>query len=65
MTHEKKVKVQSTSNQKLTREYTNIIKNSSVLIQPTHCLSLKQPSLLEEVDSVTTYGVSASIKEWN
>ncbi len=65
MSRKKNLKKQSASNENLARKYFGIIKHTPVLIQPEYYTSsLKQPSLLEEVDSITTYEVSATIQDW-
>ena len=59
------IKNQNVSDNKLMNKYAEVMKNVPVIIRVDHNLSnLRQPSLLEEVDSVTTYEVSATAQEW-
>lgn len=56
---------QSVKKSNLTRDYMDVIKRAHVIVQPQkNWPNLRQPSLLEVVDSVTTYEVSATIQEW-
>lgn len=58
-------KNQHSNNEQLMREYIKVMKRAPVIFQSEYnSSSLKQPSLLEEVDSFTTYEVSATIQEW-
>lgn len=64
MSQEKLIKNQSTRDGKLMREYIAVMKQAPILVHYGHNMSdLRQPSLLEEVDSVTTYEVSATVQE--
>ncbi|HVE45001.1 MAG TPA: hypothetical protein VNC84_07740 [Gammaproteobacteria bacterium] len=64
MPQKKSINKQTDRNEQLMREYINVIRHAPILVQPEyHSSNLKQPSLLEEVDSFTTYGISATVKD--
>jgi len=52
-------------NEVLARQYDEVMQNVNLIVRhDCNPYDLRQPSLLEEVDSVTTYEVSAISQEW-